>query len=70
MVSSSIQLGFICTSTILSDFLRLRPVPGHEHLSEHSLLLVPEHKFGHCARARALAPEVVLEHRAKARALI
>ena len=36
------------------------PVPGHGHESEHSLLLVPEHRFEHRARARVLAPEVVL----------
>ena len=35
-------------------------------IDPHSLLLVPEHKFRHRARARALAPEVVLGHRARA----
>ena len=45
-------------------------VPGHGHQSEHSLLLVPEHKFGHRSRAQALAPEIVLEHRARVRALV
>ena len=34
------------------------PVPGHQ--SEQSLALVPGHRFGHRARARVLAPEVVL----------
>ena len=43
-------------------------VPGHGHQFEHSLLLVPEHKFRHRPLARALAPEVVLGHRARARA--
>ena len=46
------------------------PVPEHGHQSEQSLLLMPEHKFGHHARARALAREVVLGHCAQARALI
>ena len=31
---------------------------GNRHQSKRSLLLVPEHKFGHCAWAQALAPEV------------
>ena len=33
----------------------------HGHQSERNPLMVPEHGFGH--RARALAPEVVLGHR-------
>ena len=38
--------------------------------SEHSLLLVPELKFGHHARARALAPEIVLGHCSQARVFL
>ena len=30
-------------------------VPGQRHQSERSLLLVPEHKFRHRARARVLS---------------
>ena len=35
-------------------------VPGHGLQSEYNLLLMPEHYFGYRARARALAPEIVL----------
>ena len=40
------------------SLLRLGAEQGHQ--PEHSLLLVPDHRFGHRTRARALAPEVVL----------
>ena len=42
-------------------------MPRHRHRdqSEHSLLLLPDHKFGHHAGVRPLAPEVILGHHAQ-----
>ena len=48
----------------------LEKTHGHGHQAECSLLLVSEHKFVHRAQARALAPAMVLGHRARARALV
>ena len=57
-VSSAISFFFFAQT-------QLGPVqtwwPGHRHQSEHSLFLVPEHKFGH----RALATGVVLGHQSE-----
>ena len=65
---------FVEIVKIRAHFLICRPcsdlVPGHGRQSEHSLLLAPEHKFGHRVRARALAPQVVLGHLARARAIV
>ena len=46
------------TKALFRQNVMFRLVPGNQ--SEHNILLVPENKFGHRFRARALAPAVVI----------